>query len=53
MTQNYLYAIEKEKQRGKYQKRKEQKKQTSITEKSPRKQRQVRKQWRENSKKYR
>lgn len=33
-----LYALEKEKQRIKYQKRKDQKKQLSITEKSPREQ---------------
>ena len=48
-----LYALEKEKQRAKYKKRKEEKKQKSITERSPREQRQLRKQWKANAKKYR
>lgn len=48
-----LYALEKEKQRAKYEKRKKEKKQLPVAEKSPREQRKLRKQWKENSKKYR
>lgn len=48
-----LLALEKEKRRAAYLKRKENKKVSSIVDKTPRSQREQRKKWKENSKKYR
>lgn len=47
-----LLAIEQEKRRNKYKKRKEEGKIKSIKERTPRAQREQRKKWKENSKKY-
>lgn len=48
-----LLALEKEKRRAAYLKKKANKKVTSIIDKTPRKQREQRKKWKENSKRYR
>nr|XP_049692419.1 histone-lysine N-methyltransferase, H3 lysine-79 specific [Helicoverpa armigera] len=48
-----LYELEKEKEKRRYQKRKDQKKIKSVNQLSPRDQREKRKKWREAAKKYR